>query len=212
MKGETFSRLHTLRMENDAAKYEMEEMRPRFDRMAGRHENGTAPRAVTAFQLFQTPPEIAARLVSLLNLQPGARVLEPSAGLGRLLDALQPLSPADVVAVEIAQQCAGELFKQNRAGVTIKQRDFLDCDPYELGLFDAVVMNPPFHMRADIRHIQHALQFLKRGGKLAAICFNTSSRQDVFREIAETWEEIPVNAFSKSGTGVSTVMFSISTT
>src|SRR4051812_21916652 len=119
-----FHRLHTLRMENDAAKYAMDEMRPRFERLAQRHENGTAPRAVAVYQLFQTPADLAAQLVSLLDLQPGARVLEPSAGLGRLLDAIKPHKPGEVVAVEMAADCARELFQQDRQGVTIKQRDF----------------------------------------------------------------------------------------
>ena len=30
------------------------------------------------------------------------------------------------------------------------------------------LLNPPFHLRADIRHVLHAMQFLKPGGKLAA--------------------------------------------
>lgn len=206
MKHETFNRLHELRMANDQVGYDMDEMRPRFDRMANRHENGTAPRAVVAYQLFQTPAEMAARLVALLDLNPGARVLEPSAGLGRILDALKPFQPAEVVAVEMAPQCAGELFKQEREGVTIKQRDFLSLSPSDLGQFDAVVMNPPFHMRSDIKHILHALKFLKPGARLAAICMNTPHRRTAFESMAETWIDVPAGPFGKEGTRVETAM------
>lgn len=209
MNNETFNRLQSLRMENDAAGYTMDAMRPRFERMANRHENDTAPRAVSAFQLFQTPPAVAARLVALLNLKPGARVLEPSVGLGVILDALKPLNPAEVVAVEVAAACAGELFRQDRAGVKLYQRDFLACAPSELGLFDAVAMNPPFHLRADIRHILHARKFLKPGGKLAAICFDTRSRRDALKPLASTWEELPAGTFGKAGTQVPTVLLTI---
>jgi hypothetical protein len=132
MKPSGFHRLHQLRLENDAAGFAMDEMRPGFERLKARRENGTAPRAVTAFQLFQTPPPIAAQLAALLGLAPGARVLEPSAGLGRILDALTPYGPAEVVAIETAPQCAGELFRQDRPGVSIKQRDFLTVTPEEL--------------------------------------------------------------------------------
>lgn len=208
MSADAFDRLHALREENEDASAFMAAMRPRFDRLAQRHENGMAPRAVSAFNLFQTPAELAARLVALLQLPPGARVLEPSAGLGRILDALQPLAPAEVVAVEVAPQCAGELFRQDRAGVTIKQRDFLACAMAELGLFDAVAMNPPFHMRADIRHILHALKFLKLGGKLAALCLDTPHRSNALRHIADTWEEVPAGVFGKEGTSVRTVLAS----
>ena len=56
--------------------------------LARRHEEGTAPKAVSAWQLFPTPPEIAAQMVTLAGIEPGHRVLEPSAGTGRLLDAI----------------------------------------------------------------------------------------------------------------------------
>lgn len=199
-----FHRLHALRMENDARGYEMDEMRPRFEKLAARHENGTAPRAVSAYQLFQTPPEIAARLVALLGSP--SRVLEPSAGLGRLLDALPPCG---TVAIEAAPQCAGELFRQDRPGVKILQRDFLTVTPTETGLFDAVAMNPPFHMRADIRHILHAVEFLRPGGKLAALCMDTPHRARALQHLAATWERIPEKAFHAEGTDVACVLLTI---
>lgn len=208
MNATTFNRLHALRMSNDDAGYAMAEMKPRFDRLAGRHENGAAPRAVSAFQLFQTPADIAKRLVEAAGVS-GGRVLEPSAGLGRILNALKPAGCSEVVAVEMAPQCAGELFRQNREGVKILQRDFLTVTPEETGLFDWIVMNPPFHLRADIRHIIHARQFLKPGATLAALCFNTQSRFQALNEIASTWEELPAGAFGKEGTGVSTVLLTI---
>lgn len=207
MKAPAFNRLHNLRMENDAARYAQEEMRPRFERMAGRQDNGTAPRAVTAFQLFQTPPEIAAQLVTLLDLNPGARVLEPSAGLGRILDAI-PRS-CETVAVEIAPQCAAELYRANRVNVRILQRDFLTVTPDEIGLFDAVVMNPPFHLRADIHHITRAMSFLKPGAKLAAICFDTEQRRQALKPLASKWIALPQAAFKREGTHIATAMLLI---
>lgn len=209
MNHATFNRLHDLRDENDGHRAIMDTMRPRFDRMAARHENGTAPRAVVAHQLFQTPPELAARLVALLDLQPGARVLEPSAGLGRILDALAPYAPVEVVAVEMAAPCAAELFRQNRPGVSLRQANFLEKTPEGLGLFDAVAMNPPFHMRADVRHILHALKFLKPGGRLAALCLDTRHRETALRHLASTWKAVPDGVFAKEGTNVRTVLLTI---
>lgn len=207
MKTDTFNKLHALRMENDAAGYAMQEQAPRFARIDGRHENGTAPRAVSAFQLFQTPPEIAARLVGLLGDSARGRVLEPSAGLGRILDAL-PVG-GDVVAVEMAAACAGELFRQERTGVKILQRDFLTVTPEDVGLFDAVAMNPPFHVRADVKHILHALKFLKRGGILAAICMAGPHREKDLKPLASTWEELAPGTFKSEGTGVGAVLLTI---
>lgn len=208
MNGDALSRLRDLQLENDGHGALMAQMRPRFQRMADRHENGTAPRAVSAFQLFQTPAEVARRLVDALALRPGARVLEPSAGLGRILDALRGWA-YEVVAVEVAAACTGELFRQDRPGLRILQRDFLTCTPEDLGLFDAVAMNPPFHMRADIRHILHARTFLRPGGTLAAICFDTEQRRKALRPIAATWEELPPETFAKEGTHVAAVLLTI---
>jgi len=209
MKAETFNRLHTLRMENDAAKYAQDELRPRFDRLAGRHENGTAPRAVSAFQLFQTPPDIAARLVSASGANRSCRVLEPSAGLGRILDALQKSGAWDITAVEMAANIAGELYAQCRPELKILQRDFLTVIPEETGLFDCVVMNPPFHLRADIRHILHALKFLQTGGTLAALCLDTPHREKALRPMSSSWEKLPAGTFAKEGTYVPTVLLTI---
>jgi predicted RNA methylase len=206
MNPDTFDRLQRLRDENEDHAALLSALRPRFERMANRHENGTAPRAVSTFQLFQTPAELAARLVAALELPAGARVLEPSAGLGRLLDALAPFRPAEIVAVDVAPECTGELFRQDRAGVTIKQRDFLSVTPAELGAFDAVAMNPPFHMRADVRHILHALQFLRPGGRCAALCLDTRHRSDALRALADTWEELPPDTFRAEGTSVRTIL------
>lgn len=187
----------------------MDDVRQRFEGLRTRHEDGTAPQAVSAYQLFQTPPALAAQLVASLALSPGARVLEPSAGLGRLLDALAPFSPAEVVAVENAPECAGALFGQERAGVRLLQRDFLEVDPDEVGQFDAVAMNPPFHMRADIRHILHAMRFLKPGGRLAALCMDTDRREAALRGMASSWVKVPPGTFSKEGTGVGCVLLTI---
>jgi 16S rRNA G1207 methylase RsmC len=70
-------------------------------------------------------------------------------------------------------------------------------------------MNPPFHKRADIRHIQHALKFLKPGGKLAAICMDTPHRRKAFQSIAKTWRELPPGSFKESATNIAAIMFSL---
>lgn len=206
MKLPNVERLQSLRMENDAAGFALDEHRGRFDALAGRHEAGTAPRAVSAFQLFQTPPDVAAQLAEALQLRSGARILEPSAGLGRLLDAVAHYEPREVVAVESAPQCAAELYRQNRARVTLRQADFLTVFPHDLGLFDAVIMNPPFHLCADVRHIEHALTFLSPGGRLAALCMAGPHRDARLRSEASEWRPLPPLSFSREGTRIDVVL------
>ena len=216
-----FHRLHALRMENDAAKFAMDDMRPRFEALRTRHEDGTAPRAVSAYQLFQTPEPLAARLVELAELAPGLAVLEPSAGLGRLL---RPIIAAGCTgyACEVNPDLAGELFR-TFPDTPLLQRDFLTVRPsWEGGgalivkpfpggpvSFDRVAMNPPFHMRADVRHTLHALQFLKPGGVLVGLCLATRHRVEALQHLADHWETIPAGTFRGEGTNVETILFRI---
>jgi len=196
-------------MENDEARYRQEDMAPRFDRLANRHENGAAPRAVSAFNLFQTPHEIAADLARKLKIKPGENGLEPSCGLGRLLDYALQYSPGHIVAVEVAPNLAGEIFRRNPSGVSLIQRDFLTVSPDDFKPFDFVIMNPPFHMRADVAHIRHALKFLRPGGRLGAICMDTTQREAALKGIADSWVRLPAGTFKEEGTRVPSVMLTI---
>lgn len=208
MKPPDLSRLLALRADLTNRRGELAEIAPRFDRIANRHSNGTAPRAIVAHQLFQTPPSLAARMVGLAGEKASQCVLEPSAGLGRILDALAPCNPAEVVAVEAAQACADELRRRSDI-TTLIHRDFLAVSPDEVGRFDCVLMNPPFTMRSDIKHIQHAAGFLLPGGVLVALCMDTHHRETALRPLCSSWEHIPAGAFRSSGTEVPTVLLTI---
>ena len=200
------NRLHALRMDNDAHRYAMKENAARFAGYKTRKEDGTAPRAVTAFQLFQTPETIAARMVELASPAPGLAWLEPSAGLGRILRPIRGTNPATVTACESSPDCARELFAAF-PDVTLWQRDFLVVEP--VAQFDRIVMNPPFHMRADIRHTMHALRFLKPGGVLVGLCMATPHRTAALESLASHWEKLPPETFAREGTRVETYLFRI---
>jgi len=202
-----FHRLHALRMENDAHRFTMDEQRPRFDRIANRHANGTAPQAIAVHQLFQTPPDLALRMARLADIGPGTTVLEPSCGLGRLLDAIATQEPQSVTACELSADLCRHLYA--REEIRLLQRDFLTVDPAELPLFDRIVMNPPFTMRADIRHIRHALTFLRPGGLLVALAMDTEQRATALRPIAEEWHHIDAGTFRQEGTETACVLMKI---
>ena len=115
---------------------------------------------VSAPQLFPTPPGLAARMVDLAGFAVGMRVLEPSAGTGRLLEALPGIvrfgqvrqTALQVVAVEVSAALAARLACSGLAG-TVRYADFLCCsaDDGDLGLFDAVLNEPAFRAKGGRR-------------------------------------------------------------
>lgn len=200
-------RLITLRDENNAAGLRMVQAAPRFEALRQRHLLGTAPRAVSAFNLFQTPRPIAARMAGIVreHVKDGARILEPSAGLGRLYEPFADVSELreNWVAVENAAECARAVASGFRR-LRVIERDFLATTPDELGgTFDAVVMNPPFRQGTDIRHIRHALGMVRVGGVLVSLCYNGVRQNAELRPMADSWEVLPESSFRECGTGAS---------
>jgi len=205
-------RLLMLQEENNQAGARMLAMRPRFLELRQRHELGTAPRAITGFNLFQTPRPVAARMAALIRgrIGEGARVLEPSAGLGRLIEPFEhDALRARWVAVENARECVKALEKALR-GATVHERDFLETSAVDLGgEFDAVIMNPPFKQGRDVKHIRHALAMLKPGGRLVSLCYNGTRQNEQLRPMAGHWEVLPENSFKDEGTAASVALLVI---
>jgi phospholipid N-methyltransferase len=165
-------------------------------------------KVVVAPQLFPTPPELAKRMVELADLQTDNRVLEPSAGTGNILrELIDTGARIDVFAVEINGPLADRL-RQTYLSVTVERADFLEWKPPQN--FDRIIMNPPFVNGEDIKHIQHARELLKPGGKLVALCANGSRQQERLKPLADSWEELPDDTFKQEGTGVYTALLIIS--
>lgn len=191
-------RLRHLLEVTEAKAEEMEEQRPRFEKLA---DPDSKPRAVSSFNLFQTPEELAYRVAGMLPLT--GRVLEPSAGLGRLYRAIRKRSSeCHVTLVEISPDCCGELYRatENDRNSTLIQADFLET---KLELFDGILMNPPFKMGRDIKHIEHALTMLKEGGTLVSLCANGPRQRKSLQGRADQWIELPTGSFKESFTNVS---------
>lgn len=161
---------------------------------------------VSAPQLFPTPPELAARMVEVAEIETGHRVLEPSAGTGNILRAIG--SSPDKVAVEINPRLVELLARAGASGVRVHEADFLQCNG-DLGTFDRILMNPPFANGDDIRHIMHARHMLKPGGRLVAICANGPRQNEQLKPLAASWEDLPDGTFKEQGTGVRTALLVI---
>ncbi len=167
-------------------------------------ETGVAVDERQAFQAFFTPAALADELVQLGEVE-GQTVLEPSAGHGALADACRLQGAASIECVELNPEAAARLSAK-KYPVTIG--DFLAQPPQPR--FARVVMNPPFTKGQDLKHVQHALGFLKPGGLLVSIMSANTSRPK-FQALLESLADydviqVPAGAFKEAGTAVATIM------
>jgi phospholipid N-methyltransferase len=202
------SRLHGLRDSIRDAAQSQAERAGRFRRIAGRAENGTAPVAVSSWQLFPTPAAVAERMMDAAELAPGLRVLEPSAGTGNLVRAMlaRGVRAEDVTACEVSAVVARE-FARDFPTVPLVVDDFLEQSAVTLGgPFDRIVANPPFHRGEDARHILHAAGMLAPGGVLVGLCYDGRAFREELRDICWTHERLPAGSFREAGTRADVVM------
>jgi ParB/RepB/Spo0J family partition protein len=162
---------------------------------------------------YPTPHEIADQMVRDLGIKgdgEGVTVLDPSAGSGRLLDAVLRAHPkAKVQAIE------WNMTLQNI--LKTKGYDLVDTD--YLTYFestDHIIMNPPFEKNSDYIHVQHCFELLKTGGTLSAIVspgyqYRSGKTEKGFTAWLEehgiTPEKLPDGAFKSVGTGIRAMRF-----
>jgi predicted RNA methylase len=209
------------RDERPAPPAESEQLQALRDRLAA------GVRVVRAPQLFPTPAPIAARMVALACVEHGHRVLEPSAGTGALLRAIADQAarldgggvPPTVTAIEVNRELAIALPRELAGRIACA--DFLACasdrlvsdlrgDATPLGLFESIIMNPPFGGAADVAHIKHALSLLAPGGRLVALCANGPRQHRELRSLVDErgglWEVLPAGSFADAGTNVNVAL------
>lgn len=128
-------------------------------------------------------------------------VLEPSCGDGRILDAIRSRGHR-VFGIEVH---AGRAAEARAKGHNVLTANFLEC-PAKPD-FDKVVMNPPFYGRHYVKHVRHALGFLKPGGVLVSILPATAWYDH--GELKGEWRDLPVGSFAEAGTNVPTGLIKI---
>jgi len=182
----------------------------------------TGVQVAVVAQLFLAPADLADRMVWLVDIKPGERALEPSAGTGRLLDAIGRVpfflsdEASSVLAIEQNEALTLAMAKRRDPRTTYTCADFLRLDPAHYEPFDVVLMNPPFVDQ--YAHVTHAIGWLKPSGRLVAVMssgvlFHTSKAAVTFRALVEQYgghfTTLPADTFKESGTGVQTVLLSL---
>lgn len=152
-------------------------------------------------QYYPTPAAVVSRMMAEVNIKSGQRVLEPSCGCGRLMDAVRKTG-ATVIGFEVD---AGRANECRAKGHSVLTKNFLEAVP--TGDFDHVVMNPPFYGKHYAKHVNHALKFLKPGGRLTSILPATARYDHCLLD--GRWYDLPTGSFSESGTNISTTILTI---
>ncbi|WP_439398552.1 DUF4942 domain-containing protein [Bradyrhizobium sp. PMVTL-01] len=164
-------------------------------------------------QYYPTPAKVVEDVIDNLYQIEGAKILEPSCGCGRFMDALRK-KRAHVYGFEVDP---GRAAICRAKGHTVYHGNFLESSP--TGDFDYVCMNPPFYGRHWLLHVIHAFKFLKPGGTLKAILPITARDvPDLIEQVGAAkpsrwgdgaFSDLPVGSFSESGTNINTTVLTL---
>lgn len=164
-------------------------------------------------QFYWSPKEVIDRALDIAGIYkrdgyathetPAQTVLEPSCGDGRIMDALRAYGYRPL-GMEVH---AGRAAEARAKGHSVVTGNFLEHPATQT--FDFVVMNPPFYGRHYVKHVRHALKFLKPGGTLVSILPATAHYDH--KELQGEWTDLPVGSFAETGTNVPTGLLKIRT-
>lgn len=149
-------------------------------------------------QFYWTPQEVIDRLLDFGYVREGQRVLEPSCGDGRILDALRSKGCSSLG----IEYHAGRAAQAKAKGHAVAVGNFLEQPPVDE--FDAVVMNPPFYGKHYAQHVSHAYKFLRPGGVLVSV-LPATARYD-HGLLKGEWRDLPTASFADAGTNIPTTM------
>lgn len=158
-------------------------------------------------QYYPTPQGVVKRVMDVVMGRVGfsdeTRVLEPSCGCGRLMDGLREGARLSRVNIEIdgVEYDRHRVAEARAKGFRVTEANFLQVAA--VPAYNLVVMNPPFYGRHYLKHILHALSFLKPGGSLISI-LPATAHYDHGKLPVHRWIDLPVGSFAESGTRVPT--------
>ncbi|MFH7241752.1 MAG: LPD29 domain-containing protein [Spirulina sp.] len=168
---------------------------------------------------FPTPPPLAERMASLLDVGDDDIVLDPQGGGGALLQAVrEQQARATLRTLEINYDLR-EILKLREFEVV--GSDSMKYCPADEDRATRIIMNPPFEGQGDISHIRYAYDsLLAPGGRLVAILssatfFRTDRMSQAFREWLDSEPNVLVkeqnepDAFKASGTMAQTWLLAV---
>lgn len=169
--------------------------------------NGKKRNLKKEFQFFATPEKLADKLVEIAELEQHDTILEPSAGQGAIIKAINKVC-----------DCVPDCFELMDLNIAILNKSGLrfnllgeDFFKNNGKTYSKIVANPPFTKNQDIDHLKEMFEVLGRGGRLVCItskswCNGSQKKQVAFREWLNEIDaeviDIEIGSFKESGTMV----------
>lgn len=160
---------------------------------------------------YPTPTNLAAKMAGMIDSSFSKRILEPSAGKGNLVEAIQQRfrnSRANIDCIEIEPELQALLVGKK---LNVIDADFLTYQPTKQ--YDTIIMNPPFSN--GVKHVLKAWEIIYNGDVIALLNAETlrnisSKERRLLAEIIKLHGEFEFieNAFidAERKTGVEVVL------
>lgn len=177
-----------------------------------------------SIQFFPTPIKVAMRLKELSGItsyEGTPILLEPSAGQGGLLAALDEDFKGEIITIEPNDTNSKILEEKGYSPLKITFEEYFNKMALKgdnVPKFTHVLMNPPFSLGRDISHVKMAYNLLTPGGVLTAIISeNTLYYTNPSNQEFVTWlkskdayiEPVPYGSFIDCGTAIDTIIIRI---
>lgn len=169
--------------------------------------NGEKRNLKKEFQFFATPEKLADVLVTYADLRSNDTILEPSAGQGAIIKAINKACDVVPDCYELLDVNISVLHKSNFV-LSFIGADFFQNNGKK---YSKIIANPPFTKNQDIDHLTEMYKRLADGGRLVCITseswVNGSQKKQIeFRNWLDSIDaeviDIEKGAFNESGTMV----------
>ena len=160
-------------------------------------------------QFYPTPEWLSDYIASFVNFD--GKILEPSAGNGSLIKALNNRVSCNVDCYELDEANRIELSKMDN--VNLIGYDFLQAESNPI--YDFVIASPPFSNNSDVIHIMKMFEMLKVNGRIITTASGSkSSKLDVFLKSIEgksLYQKIilPKNSFGNNSGNTDSILLII---
>lgn len=164
----------------------------------------------------ETSMQIAQSLIEKASLTDNQSVLEPSAGVGNILDCIRNNYTFDNLQIDCVELNKEKFIELKSKGYNAFNADFLSWQSERL--YDRIIACPPFKGNSDIFHIKKMYELLERKGIMVTLTspnwvLNNEPHQVQFREwlIDKNYSMtmLPDNSFMEKGKTVPTMILKI---